>query len=123
MKAFGPAEGAFLGGLCVGLIASTGVLIMYKFAELWTADQRTRLLASGFYALLPALTVMFPEFDQAYPIFSMLLIWFWVRALDGTAQSRQHAVLAGGFSLWRRSSPTIFSTTGAFLAFYGLYWL
>jgi hypothetical protein len=80
-KLLGPRTGALIGGCVVGLLGSAGAVVMYMFAGLWTSDRRTRLTASAFYALLPALTVFFPEFDQAYPLFSMLLILFWVRAL------------------------------------------
>src|SRR5262249_53161193 len=78
LRVFAPSSAALLGGLTIGLIGSTGVLMIYVFAGLWTSDMRPRLLASALFALCPALTVFLPEFDQAYPIFSMLMIFCWV---------------------------------------------
>jgi hypothetical protein len=81
LKLLGPDPGASLAGYAVGFAGSAGVLVMYVFAGLWTSDRRVRVLASAFYALVPALTVFFPELDQVYPIFSMLLILTWARGL------------------------------------------
>ena len=60
-KLLGPDTGALIGGCVVGLLASLGVVTMYQFAGLWTPDRRTRLIASAFYALMPSLTVFFPN--------------------------------------------------------------
>ena len=95
LTVFGPFTGALIGGFAVGLLGSAGVVVMYAFAGLWTPDPRTRLTASAWYALLPALTVFFPEFDQAYPVFSMLLILFWVRALETPPAALRCGVATG----------------------------
>lgn len=112
VKLFGPAAGAMAGGLGVGLAGSAGVAVMYKFSELWTTDQRTRLVASAFYALLPALIVFLPEFDQIYPIFSMLLIWCWVK---GRGVYTGVALFAATFFAYN------LLVLGAFLVYYGVY--
>jgi hypothetical protein len=120
LKLLGPDLGARVGGIAIGLLATLGIPVLYAFAGLWSPERRPRLLACGLYALLPAHLVFFPEFDQVYPIFSMLLITSWVGALRG---SRRHGlflaiVLFGG---------TFFAfnllATGAFLALYGLAFL
>lgn len=122
-RLFGPDVGALLGGCSVGLVASLGIVAMYSFAGLWTSDRRVRLLASAFYALLPGLTVFFPELDQIYPIFSMLIILTFVKALSASRAWYRYA-LALGATLF---AATFFAynllTTGAFLLYYGLYWL
>jgi len=84
IQLLGPAAGAIAGGIGVGVIATLGIPTMYAFAGLWTEDRRARLLACAMYALLPALIVFFPEFDQVYPIFAMLIVLAWVKALQGS---------------------------------------
>ena len=122
-KWFGFQGGALAGGCAVGLVASLGVLAMYVFAGLWTDGRRTRLIASAFYALVPALTVFFPEMDQIYPIFSMLLILFWCKSLrSGRAISRD-AIGFGAVLCVATFFAYNLLTIGAFLAYYGLYWL
>lgn len=84
IQLLGPAKGAIAGGLGVGVIATLGIPTMYAFAGLWPVDRRARLLACAMFALLPALIVFFPEFDQIYPIFAMLIVLAWVKALQGS---------------------------------------
>jgi hypothetical protein len=107
----------------VGLAGSACVFLIYKFAGLWTADQRARLLASAFYAILPAIIMYFPEFDQAYPIFSMLLILFWVRALDACQRWLWYAISFGAVLFLASFFVYQILTIGAFMLLYGLYWL
>ncbi len=118
-RLFGPSLGATLGGWAVGLLASSGVLAIYAFAGLWTRDRRERFTASAFYALVPALTLFFPEFDQVYPILSMLLMFFWVKALG--ASGVRPAVAAGAVLFLASFFAWNLMTLGAFLAYYGLY--
>jgi hypothetical protein len=122
VKLFG-SNAAPIGGYAVGIIGSLGVLVIYWFAGLWTTEREGRLTASAFYALLPALTLFFPEFDQCYPLLAMFLILFWVRALDSARPVSLPAVYLG-VALF---TTTFFAynvlTVGAFLAYYGLYWL
>ena len=120
---FGKDAGALLGGCAVGLAASFGVVMMYHFAGLWTGERRVRLLASAFYALVPGLTVFFPELDQVYPIFSMLIIFTFVKALSAAEAWYKYAIALGlAFFL-----ATFFAynllTVAAFLVYYSLYWL
>jgi len=79
----GPVQSALCGALVIGLLAACGVFAMWSFAGLWTERVDQRLAACALYALLPALIVFFPEFDQIYPIFAMLIASTWVRALQG----------------------------------------
>jgi hypothetical protein len=120
-KLFGPSAGATLGGWAIGLLGSAGVAVMYAFAGLWTIDRRAQLTASAFYALIPALTLFFPEFDQVYPVLSMLLVFFWVKAVGASAVK---PALGAGVVLFL---ATFFAynllALGVFLAYYGLHWL
>jgi hypothetical protein len=122
-KLLGPSMGALVGGCAVGLMASAGVLVIYTLAGLWTSDQRTRLIASAFYALLPALTVFFPEFDQAYPILSMLLILFWVRAVRASPEVSRYMFYLGVVLFVATFFAYNLLMVGIFMAYYGLYWL
>lgn len=122
-RLFGPDVGALLGGCAVGLLASFGVVVMYHFAGLWTAAQPVRLLASAFYALLPGLTVFFPELDQVYPIFSMLLILTFVRALGASSAWYRYALGLGAVLFAASFFAYNLLTIGAFLLYYGLWWL
>jgi hypothetical protein len=122
-RLFGSSAGALVGGCVVGCLGSLGVLVMYGFAGLWTNNPRARMTASAFYALLPAVTVFFPEMDQAYPVLSMLLILFWCRSLESGRRTPREAVWLGVIL-----SVTIFFaynllTIGAFLAYFSLYWV
>ncbi len=116
-----PAMASLLGGCAVGLVGSFGVVIMYAFAGLWTEDRRTRMIASAYYALMPALILFFPEFDQAYPILSMLMILVWVRALN-MPQARQ-AILTGIVLFAATFFAYNLLAIGAFLTYYTIYWL
>jgi len=81
IQIFGADAGAYIGGFTVALMASIGVLVLYLFSSLWTEDSKTRLTICTFYALIPGLVLFFPQFDQVYPIFSMLMIYFWEMSL------------------------------------------
>jgi hypothetical protein len=120
LQIFGADAGAQIGGYAVGLAGSAGVFLMYFFAGLWTADRRARVCACAFYALLPALLVFFPEFDQAYPIFSMLMILTWIKSLDGS--NMQSAYLGAILFLATFFAYNLLAT-GAFLAYYGIYFI
>jgi len=121
VKLFGQ-DGAFWGGCAVGLAASLGPLVMYGFAGLWTADRNVRLVAAAFYALLPGMTVFFPEFDQIYSIFSMLLIGALVKALNLSRGWRVYAFAAGAIAFVATFFAYNLLMIGAFLLYYALWW-
>ena len=120
LKWLGPSTGALAGGLALGAIASLGVPVMYAFARLWTPDRRMRLFACAMYALLPALIVFLPEFDQIYPILAMLIVLTWVQALQG---SMRCATLLGVTLFVATFFAYNLLATGAFLALHGGYFL
>jgi hypothetical protein len=123
VRLFGPDVGALLGGCAVGLTASFGVVVMYAFAGLWTSGRRVRLLASAFYALLPGLTVFFPELDQIYPNFSMLIILAFVNALSPSHTWYRYALGLGAVVFAATFFAYNLLAIGAFLLYYGIYWL
>lgn len=92
IQLFGADAGAYIGGFAVAIMASLGVLVLYLFSSLWTEDSKTRLTICALYAFLPGLVLFFPQFDQVYPIFSMLLIYYWEMSLRG---ARRTAIYLG----------------------------
>ena len=123
LKLFGPDAGAFLGGCAVGLLASLGCVAMYHFAGLWTSDRKTRLVASAFYTLIPGLTAFFPEFDQIYPILSMLIVLTFVKSLEEPASWYRYAAPCGALIFIATFSAYNLLTIGAFPALYSAFWL
>ncbi|MDO8795597.1 MAG: hypothetical protein Q7J25_13365 [Vicinamibacterales bacterium] len=80
---FGPEAGAGAGAAVIAGLAAAGVPLIYVFSGLWTADPKERVTVAALYSLLPGLVLMYPEFDQVYPLFSMGIIYAWVRAVTG----------------------------------------
>ncbi|HET6337301.1 MAG TPA: hypothetical protein VFG30_28955 [Polyangiales bacterium] len=85
LQLFEPGFAARAGGALIGVLASTGVIVAYWFAGLWTPDPLRRLGACFAYALMPSLLVVLPSFDQIYPIFTMLGLLVWNKAFDKPA--------------------------------------
>jgi hypothetical protein len=120
---FGVNMGALIGGCAVGCVASLGVFVTYEFAGLWTEDRQARMTACAFYALLPAITVFFPEMDEVYPILSMLLILFWCKSVDSTERFPREVIYFGLVLFVSLFFAYNLLSVGAFLAYYGLYWI
>ncbi|MET0231592.1 MAG: hypothetical protein ABW186_11730 [Rhodanobacteraceae bacterium] len=120
LQLFSAPTAALVGGVALGALATLAIPVLYQFAGLWTDDRRARLVACAYYALVPAIVVFFPEFDQIYPIFAMLAVVAWVRALRGSPA----AAIAFGVVLF---VETFFAynllAAGAFLAMYAAYFL
>jgi hypothetical protein len=112
---------AVVGGCLVGFMGSLGVLVTYKFAGLWTGNQQTRLIASAFYAILPATTLFFPEMDQVYPIFSMLMIFYWCRSLESKKRIPLESFCLGAILFLTTFFAYNLLAVGAFLTYYGIY--
>jgi hypothetical protein len=83
LRLTGPTIAPYAGAATIGLAASLGIPVMYWFASLWTSDRAPRLMACALFAMLPALILFFPQYDQAYPVLAMLMILFWGKALEG----------------------------------------
>ncbi len=116
----GPNAGAYWGGMIVGLLGSMGVILVYHFTALWTQDPKVRLTAAAFYALLPSLTVFFPEFDQAYPLMAMGLLMAWVKAVQDNAHSFRTAFWLGFLLFAALFFAYNLLVLGAFFAFFAV---
>lgn len=123
LKLFGLTKGALIGGCVVGLLGSAGVFVIYNFAGLWTPDCGARVTASALYALLPAMTLYFPEFDQIYPILVMLVILCWVHTLGAPSGDHRWTVCVGVIIFISTLFAYNLLAAGAFLTYYGIYWL
>lgn len=99
IRAVGRRSAPLVGGLCIGVIASLGVVLVYLLAGLWTRDPGSRLLAATLYSALPGLVLFFPQFDQIYPIFCMLMVILW----EGGLRAGRWLALPLGMVLWLAS--------------------
>jgi hypothetical protein len=69
------------------------------------------------------LTVFFPELDQVYPIFSMLAILAFVKALSASGSWYRYALALGAVLFVGSFFAYNLLTIGAFLLYYCLWWL
>ncbi len=74
---------ALFGGLTLAAIVSLGPAVVYWTSSLWTTVRQERLLAAAFFALLPVHAALFPQFDQVYPIFALLMVYGFSKSLRG----------------------------------------
>ena len=117
---FGAAGAARAGGIALGAIATLAIPLLYAFGGLWSRDRRERLLSCAMYALMPAAVAFFPEFDQIYPVFAMLVALTWIGALRGSpmqAVAFGAVVFAMTFFAWNLLAML------AFVGLYSLYFL
>lgn len=87
IRLFGPRWAPLIGASLLGLVSCLGVALVYLLAGIWTADRYSRLGSCFLYALLPAFVLFFPEFDQVYPLISMVMLILWDRALHRSAMA------------------------------------
>jgi hypothetical protein len=97
IRALGPALGALLGGLGIGLLGAAGVAGTYGLARRFGAGPDASFAAASYLALCPGLILFFPEFDQAYPLLCCGLLGAWSLALERRSRA---AALAFGGLLW-----------------------
>jgi hypothetical protein len=141
-----------IGGLLIGLIAVFSVPAVYAFVKDLTARQNAGFAAASYFAMSPSLLLMFPQFDQCYPILTAALVIMWATAL-GQNSARLAAemgvlmamtlfftylptvlvfILAGYIFLarrfdhrltWRRIGDLCGVAIIAFAAFYAVLWM
>lgn len=92
IRLFGADAAPYVGAFVIAFTASMGVFVLYLFSSLWTTEAKPRLTICTYYALIPGLVLFFPQLDQVYPIFSMLLIYLWDMSLR---RSRHYAIYFG----------------------------
>lgn len=114
----GPWAAAFAGGAFLGLLGSLGIVVLFYFAGLSTRDVQTRLRICSLYALMPGMVLFFPQFDQVYPLLSMALLLFWVRALRG---GRYDCLYAGLILFVATFFAYNLLTLGTFMVCYAAY--
>jgi len=114
IRLFGDSA-AVVGGLALGVLVWFALPALYLCGGLWGLSARHRLTACALYCLLPAMSVFLPEFDMVYPVFTLLLIGCWARALGGSASS---GVAFGGVLFLSTLFAYNLLTLGAFLAGY-----
>lgn len=113
----GPEAGTGAGAAVIAALAAAGVPLIYVFSGLWTADAKERVAVAALYSVMPALVLMYPEFDQVYPLFSMGIIYAWVRAGAG---STRWAVALGVLLCVAAFFTYNLLTLGAFLAIHAV---
>lgn len=93
---FGPHTAALAGPLLIAALSSTSLLAMYFFAGIWTSSRTDRLLICLLWTLCPAIGLVYPEFDQVYPVLSMVLLAAWICSLRTSLRSSlRYAALLG----------------------------
>jgi hypothetical protein len=82
-----------IGGLLIGALAAAAVPFTYLLLNRLLENADAAFHGASFFALTPGLILFFPEFDQAYPIFTCALTTFWAAAV--TRRRRIYAVCFG----------------------------
>jgi hypothetical protein len=118
IRVVGAESAATFGGFALGVIASFGIPLLYLVAGLWTSEVQPRLTACVMYAVLPALVLFFPTFDQIYPLVSLALVWCWVTALRRRVEA---SFGVGGLLFVATFFAYNLLTMGAFMALYGVW--
>lgn len=85
---------ALAGGLLIGLLAAIGTPMVFLTLKRLLDDEEVAFCGASFYALSPCMSVFFPGFDQAYPLFTCGMALCWSQAIE--RRSLRHAA---GFGL------------------------
>jgi hypothetical protein len=110
---------AWAGGIGIALLACGSVAATYAFIRRFGGDESAAFLGASYFALCPSLILFLPQFDQAYPILSCLMLITWAAALE----RRWISIAFGGLlALAIFLSPT-FLMFGMFLAVYTLLYI
>jgi hypothetical protein len=149
---FGSGHGGQIAVAClIGLGAALGVPAVYFFVAEFTGEPQGAFAAAGYFALCPGLLLMFPQFDQCYPLLTVALAIAWKRALVKNSPylavqfglifaitlfiTYLPAVLVlffGGYAVilkwqralkWRQAMRLACVAVGAFVAFYAVVWI
>ncbi|MCK4849983.1 MAG: hypothetical protein KAT11_01465, partial [Phycisphaerae bacterium] len=73
---------ALISGLVVGILATLSIPATYLLLKVFGAGRDSAFCGAVAMTLCPAVVVLFPEFDQVYPVLTCGLIGLWVMALD-----------------------------------------
>lgn len=120
-----PAASALLGGLMIGVISTFVIPCVYFLSKTLLKEKEKNsdvpFYAASFISIIPSSIVFLPEFDQIYPIFTCLLIIFWVKFLK-TREIRYSVIFAVTLAFSTFFNWNIL-VIGAFLLFYTVYTL
>ncbi len=86
MKLAGEENGAYVGGLFLGLLGGLSVVFAYSLGAA-LAGSAAGLAAAATWAVLPGVVLMLGSFDAVYPAFTLLLLGLWGRALAGSLRA------------------------------------
>jgi hypothetical protein len=95
IAAFGAGKTtALMVGFAIAALAALAVPAAYAFIAFFTGDRRAAFYGSSYLALCPCLLLIFPQFDQCYPVLTVALAILWALALD-----KNRIDFAAGFGL------------------------
>jgi hypothetical protein len=150
---FGTEIGAYVGAWSLAVLASLGVMVVYRFSALWTEDPHARIISCAIYSMMPGLLLFLPSFDIVYPALAMLLMTFWVEGLHRSSRGcllfgvtlfvsclfaynllaigsfivlySAHFVRQRGYRLavWKRLAVTILKSAATTVGLYLLLWM
>jgi hypothetical protein len=72
---------AMVGGLFTGFVAMFSVPATYGFIYYFAEDRKAAFWGASYFALCPGPVLIFPGFDQWYPIFTLVVMVLWALAL------------------------------------------
>jgi hypothetical protein len=73
---------ALLAGLCMAALTPLCVPAVYCMLRALTHDRKSAFHGAALLAFMPALLLLFPAWDQTFPIFTAALVALWARAVD-----------------------------------------
>jgi hypothetical protein len=82
VRLFGSQSAALAGAFVLGLLVCLGAPGLYLLTRQITADPDAAWLAGAAWAVLPAHVVIFPDLDVLYPLFTIGMLYCWMRALQ-----------------------------------------
>jgi len=72
---------ALAAGLTIAFLAALSVPATWWFIRELTGDATAAYRGAAFMSLCPGLILFFPEFDQFYPVYTVVLLLLWIRSL------------------------------------------
>ena len=83
IDAFGQTRtAAMVAGLMTGLVGMFSVAATYGFINYFTGESRAAFLGASYFSLCPGPVLIFPGFDQCYPILTLTITLLSAQALD-----------------------------------------
>jgi hypothetical protein len=68
--------------ILIAVMSSMTVFAMYFFSGVWSKFEKDRLILCVLWALCPAVGLIFPGFDQIYPVLTMVMLASVIYALE-----------------------------------------